>query len=99
MTTMPGQHPSFHSRRQQFIGISVNKLTLKSINIIQSSNNYNIVSSFTLNKSSNWSSLRVGHPLYLIFAKSMKVITLKFCIYDAKALIICLSYQRMAYYS
>ena len=28
------------------VGIGVNKLTLKSINIIQSSNNYNIVSSF-----------------------------------------------------
>ena len=30
----------------QFIGIVVNKLTLKSINIIPSSNNYNIVCSF-----------------------------------------------------
>ena len=30
----------------QFIDISINKLTLKSINIIQSSNTYNIVNSF-----------------------------------------------------
>ena len=46
MTTMPiNSHPSTQ-RRLQFIGISVNKLTVKSINIIQSSNNYNIVSSF-----------------------------------------------------
>ena len=46
MTTMPiDNHPLTH-RRLQFIGISVNKLTLKSINIIQSSNNYNIASSF-----------------------------------------------------
>ena len=26
---------------------------------------------YTLNKSSNWSSLEIGHPLRLIFAKSM----------------------------
>ena len=46
MTTMPINNHPLTLRRLQFIGISVNKLTLKSINIIQSSNNYNIVSSF-----------------------------------------------------
>ena len=46
MTTMPINNHPFTYRRLQFIGISVNKLTLKSINIIQLSNNYNIVSSF-----------------------------------------------------
>ena len=46
MTTMPIDIHTLTQRRLQFIGISVNKLTLKSINIIQSSNNYNIVSSF-----------------------------------------------------
>ena len=46
MTTMPIDNHPLTQRRLQFIGISVNKLTLKSINIIQSSNNYNIVSSF-----------------------------------------------------
>ena len=38
-------HP-LTQRRLQFIGISVNKLMLKSINIMQSSKNCNIVSSF-----------------------------------------------------
>ena len=46
MTTMPNVNHSLTQKRLQFIGISVNKLTLKSINIIQSSNNYSIVSSF-----------------------------------------------------
>ena len=46
MTTMSIDNHPLTQRRLQFIGISVNKLTLKSINIIQSSNNYNIVSSF-----------------------------------------------------
>ena len=45
MTTMPIDNHPLTQRRLQFIGISVKKL-LKSINIIQSSNNYNIVSSF-----------------------------------------------------
>ena len=46
MTTMPIDNHPLTQSRLQFIGISVNKLMLKSINIIQSSNNYNIVSSF-----------------------------------------------------
>ena len=46
MTSMPINNQPLTQRRLQFIGISVNKLTLKSINIIQLSNNYNIVSSF-----------------------------------------------------
>ena len=46
MTTMPIDNHPLTQRRLPFIGISVNKLTLKSIDIIQSSNNYNIVSSF-----------------------------------------------------
>ena len=46
MTNMPIDNHPLTQRRLQFIGISVNKLTLKSINIIQLSNNYNIVSSF-----------------------------------------------------
>ena len=46
MTTIPFDNHLLTKRRLQFIGMSVNKLTLKSINIIQSSNNYNIVSSF-----------------------------------------------------
>ena len=46
MTTMPiNNHPPTQ-KRLQFLGISVNKLTLKSINIRQLSKNYNIVSSF-----------------------------------------------------
>ena len=45
MTTMPIDNHPLTKRRLQFIGISVNKLTLKSINIIQSSNNNNNVSS------------------------------------------------------
>ena len=46
MTTMPIDNHPLAQRRLQFIGISVGKLRLKSINIIQSSNNHNIVSSF-----------------------------------------------------
>ena len=42
MTTMPIDNHPLTQRRLQFIGIGANKLTLKSINIIQSSNNYNI---------------------------------------------------------
>ena len=46
MTTMPINNHPLTQRRLQFIGIGVNKLTLKSIDIIQSSYNYNNVSSF-----------------------------------------------------
>ena len=46
MTTITIDNHPLTQRRLQFIGIGVNKLTLKSIDIIQSSNNYNIVSSF-----------------------------------------------------
>ena len=46
MATMPIDNHPLTQRRLQFIGISVNKLTLKRINIIQSSNKYTYVSSF-----------------------------------------------------
>ena len=46
MTTTPINNHPLTQRRQQCIGTSVNKLTLKTINIIQLSDNYNIVSSF-----------------------------------------------------
>ena len=46
MTTMSIDNHPLTQRRLQFIGKSVNKLTFNSVNIIQSSNNYNIVSSF-----------------------------------------------------
>ena len=46
MTTMLIDNHHLTQRRLQFIGTSVNKLTFKSINIITSSSNYNIVSSF-----------------------------------------------------
>ena len=46
MTIMPMDNHPLTQRRLQFIGISVYKLTIKSINIIQPSNNYNVVSSF-----------------------------------------------------
>ena len=46
MITMSIDNHLLTQRRLQFIAISVNKLTLKNTNIIQSSNNYNIVSSF-----------------------------------------------------
>ena len=46
MTTMPIHNYPFTQRRLQFIGIGVNKLTLTSIDILQSSNYYHIVSSF-----------------------------------------------------
>ena len=45
MKTMLIENHPLTQRRLQFIGIGVNKLSLGSINIIQSSNNYNIVSS------------------------------------------------------
>ena len=45
ITMLIDNHP-LALRRLQFIGIGVNKLTFKCINIIQSSNNYNIVSRF-----------------------------------------------------
>ena len=46
MTTMSiDNHPLTQSSLQS-IGIGVNKLTFKNINILLSSNNYNIVSSF-----------------------------------------------------
>ena len=43
MTTLPIDNHPRAKRRLQFIGISVYKLTLKSVNITQSSNNYNIL--------------------------------------------------------
>ena len=43
---MPIDNHPLTQKRLQFIGISVNKFTFKSIIIIQSPNNYNIVSSF-----------------------------------------------------
>ena len=43
---MPIDNHPLTERRLQSVGISVNKLTLKSINIIQSSNICNTVSSF-----------------------------------------------------
>ena len=46
MTTMHIDNHPLTQRRLQFKGISVNKLTPKSINIVQSSNNYITVSSF-----------------------------------------------------
>ena len=46
MAAMPIDNNSLTQIRLQFIGIGVNKLTLKSVDIIQSSMNYNIVSSF-----------------------------------------------------
>ena len=46
MTTLPIDNHPLTQRRLQFIGINVIKLTLKSFNKIQSSNNYKIVSSF-----------------------------------------------------
>ena len=46
MTTMPIDNHHLTQRRLMFIGIGVNKLTLKSIDLTQSPNNYNSVSSF-----------------------------------------------------
>ena len=46
MTTMPIVNHQLTQGRLQFKDINVNKLTFKSINIIQSSSNYNIVSRF-----------------------------------------------------
>ena len=48
MTTISIDNHPLTQKRLQFIGIGVNKLTLKNIDIIQSSNNYmyNIVTSF-----------------------------------------------------
>ena len=46
MSTMPFDNHPLIQNSLKFIGIGVNKLTFKSINIIQSSNNYNIVSGF-----------------------------------------------------
>ena len=45
MTTMPIDNHPLTQRRLQFIGIGVNKLTFKGIDIMQSSN-HNIVGSF-----------------------------------------------------
>ena len=46
MTTMPIDNHPFTQRRLKFIGVGVNKLMLKGIDKIQSSNNYNVVISF-----------------------------------------------------
>ena len=46
MTAMPIDNYPLTQRRLRFIGIGVNKLTLKNTDIIQSPNNYTIVSSF-----------------------------------------------------
>ena len=46
MKTMPIDNRPLTQKSLQFISIGVNKLTFKSINTIQSSINYNIVSGF-----------------------------------------------------
>ena len=46
MTTMPIDNYPLTQRSLQFIGLSAKKVTFKGVNIIQSSNNYNIVGSF-----------------------------------------------------
>ena len=46
MTTMYIDNHTLSQRNLQFIGIGANKLTFKSINIIQSPNNYNIICGF-----------------------------------------------------
>ena len=56
MTTMPIDNHPLTKRRLQLIGISVNKLTLKSINTKQSSNNYSIFSSIICRNQSKVSS-------------------------------------------
>ena len=47
MTAMPIDNYPLTQRRLQVIGIGVNKLTLKSIDTIQSSNNYNILAALS----------------------------------------------------
>ena len=47
MTTMPIDDHSLTRIRLQFIGIGVNMLTLKSINIIQSSNNSTLLAALS----------------------------------------------------
>ena len=55
MTTMPVDNHPLTPKSLQFIAFGVNKLTFKSINIIQTSNNYTIVSG-----------LSAGTPGYLV---------------------------------
>ena len=66
MTTMPIDNHAFTQRRLQFIGIGVNKLTLKRIDMIQSSNNYNIVSNFICNCSMFCCTLLYVHSSFAI---------------------------------
>ena len=72
MTTMRIDNQPLTQRRLRFLGISVNQLTLKSLNIIQSSNNYNIVSSFIC-----WNQ-NIGHMKILDISFKMTKIKLRF---------------------
>ena len=72
MTTMRIDNQPLTQRRLRFLGINVNQLTLKSLNIIQSSNNYNIVSSFIC-----WNQ-NIGHMKILDISFKMTKIKLRF---------------------
>ena len=73
MASMPARNPNF--------------VLANNIGAEQPAHPRSLINAFTLSKSSNWSSLQTGHPLYLIVAKSMKDIILKVCIFYSKALL------------
>ena len=72
--------------------------TANNIGAEQPAHPRSLISALTLSKSSNWSSLQTGHPLYLIVAKSMKDVILKVCIFYSKALLTRLPDERLLYF-
>ena len=70
MTTMPIDNHPFTQRRLQFIGISINKLALKSINIIQSSK---VTCFFNLKKMENIYTIKTKSQ-YLISQLSLRIL-------------------------
>ena len=83
MTIVPIDNHPRTPRKLQFIGIGVSKLTLKSINIIQSSNNYSIVSSF-IYRNQNIVHMKILYTSVKMTKSRLRFRGLKMCITRVK---------------
>ena len=72
MANMRIENHPLTQRRLQFICININKLTLKSIDMIQSSNNYNIVCSFS-SRNQNIVHMKILDASFMMMKKRFKL--------------------------
>ena len=73
-TKLIDNHP-LTQRKLQFISISVNKLTLNSINIMQSSNNFNVLAALSAETKVRKSKKHISYenPGYLVSDDDRKI--------------------------